>query len=192
MAPRPEPGRASGEGVTRVQRMTESGSGSPEATPCRKGSASVGGAGCGSGRGAWAWERAVPAEVAVPAMAADCRKRRREGPWWDCARGREGSVEFIMPVLRGDVPGCNRKPAVHRGFTRASLSFQLVALGANQNGRAVARRVRLGEDAPMSLRAGVMPCPRDPRIIPPNPLICAGADQGAVGPAGLEPATYGL
>lgn len=35
-APSPEPGTASGAGVTRVHRRMPSGSGSPEATPCRK------------------------------------------------------------------------------------------------------------------------------------------------------------
>src|SRR5699024_4248042 len=34
-APRPEPGPASGEGVARVQRITRSAIGAPEATPCR-------------------------------------------------------------------------------------------------------------------------------------------------------------
>ncbi len=34
--PTPEPGVAASVGVTRVQRTTESGRGSPEATPCTK------------------------------------------------------------------------------------------------------------------------------------------------------------
>ncbi len=34
--PAPEPGVASGEGVTRVHRITASGNGSPDATPCAK------------------------------------------------------------------------------------------------------------------------------------------------------------
>src|SRR5690606_7776830 len=39
--PTPDPGIASGVGVTRVHSRTPSGSGSPEATPCRKAGASV-------------------------------------------------------------------------------------------------------------------------------------------------------
>ncbi|GAA3106725.1 hypothetical protein GCM10020254_60780 [Streptomyces goshikiensis] len=52
--PRPEPGAASGTGVTRVHSRIPSGSGSPEATPCRKaggggGGRRVGGLGAESG-----------------------------------------------------------------------------------------------------------------------------------------------
>src|SRR3954451_2437442 len=70
--PRPEPGVASGTGVTRVHSRTPSGSGSPEATPCRKAGASV---------AALAGRAAVsgPARTAVAAAALTTVRRRGEG-----------------------------------------------------------------------------------------------------------------
>ncbi|CAM5704659.1 hypothetical protein SVIOM74S_00531 [Streptomyces violarus] len=67
--PSPEPGIASGTGVTRVHSRMPSGSGSPEATPCRK-------------AGAWSTARAGrvaasgPARTAVAAAALTTVRRR--------------------------------------------------------------------------------------------------------------------
>jgi hypothetical protein len=66
--PRPEPGVAPGAGVTRVQRTTPPGSGSPEATPWPK----VGGFDADAGGAAYTAAvptRAVPTR-AVPVVAA--------------------------------------------------------------------------------------------------------------------------
>lgn len=68
--PMPEPGTASGAGVTRVHSRTPSGSGSPEATPCRK-----------AGAESAAWAALAPREAsgarAAVAAAARTTVRRR-------------------------------------------------------------------------------------------------------------------
>lgn len=70
--PSPEPGTASAVGVTRVHSRTPSGSGSPEATPCRKAGVSV---------AAPAGSAAIsgPARTAVAAAALTTVRRRGEG-----------------------------------------------------------------------------------------------------------------
>lgn len=75
--PRPEPGIAVEVGVTRVHSRMPSGSGSPEATPCRKAGASVA---ARAGRAA----ASGPARTAVAAAALTTVRRRGEGelrPW---------------------------------------------------------------------------------------------------------------
>lgn len=66
--PSPEPGIASAVGVTRVHSRTPSGSGSPEATPCRKAGASAARAGSAAASG--------PASTAVAAAALTTVRRR--------------------------------------------------------------------------------------------------------------------
>lgn len=78
--PRPEPGTASGVGVTRVHSRTPSGSGSPEATPWRK---------AGAVPAAWAAE--APSEVrgasaAVAAAARTTVRRRGVAADWEEVR----------------------------------------------------------------------------------------------------------
>src|SRR4051812_28272629 len=78
--PSPEPGVASGAGVTRVHSRMPSGSGSPEATPCRKAGASVA---ARAGRAA----ASGPARTAVAAAALTTVRRRgvRELRPWDAS-----------------------------------------------------------------------------------------------------------
>ena len=69
--PSPEPGIASAVGVTRVHSRTPSGSGSPEATPCRKAGASAARAGSAAASGA--------PSTAVAAAALTTVRRRGAG-----------------------------------------------------------------------------------------------------------------
>lgn len=68
--PSPEPGIASAVGVTRVHSRTPSGSGSPDARPCRKTGASAARAGSAAASG--------PASTAVAATAFSAVRRRGE------------------------------------------------------------------------------------------------------------------
>ena len=87
VAPAPEPGVASGEGVTRVHSTTPSGSGSPDATPYWK---------TAPGSTARAAENAgpvsvLPTAVAAAAPAAPLRKVRRSTEL-SSGQGRERPV----------------------------------------------------------------------------------------------------
>src|SRR5690606_35762562 len=86
-APSPEPGAASGTGVTRVHSRTPSGSGSPEATPCRKTGARWA---ARAGRAA----ASGPASAAVAAAALTTVRRRGE---------REGASAVAETGLSDDL-----------------------------------------------------------------------------------------
>ena len=91
VGPRPEPGVACAVGVTRVQRTTAPGSGSPEATPCAK---TVGAAPAGP-----AADTAATPTRAVPVVAApSCRRERR----------LRGSITVCL--LTETAGGCARAP----------------------------------------------------------------------------------
>src|SRR5699024_1550066 len=124
-APRPEPGPASGEGVARVQRITRSAIGSPEATPCRN-TPSAGPPPSGPPAAAPAGAAppiSAPAPATPPAAAPARRTERRSGPVrrlgveGSCA-GRECAAGVITPVhtMRGRA---SADVAIgHRDFTR--------------------------------------------------------------------------
>src|SRR4051812_7795599 len=78
--PSPEPGAASDVGVTRVHSRTPSGSGSPEATPCRK-------AGVSAAARAGSAAASGPARTAVAAAALTTVRRRGESELraWDAS-----------------------------------------------------------------------------------------------------------
>lgn len=69
--PSPEPGIAAAVGVTRVHSRTPSGSGSPEATPCRKAGASAACAGIAAADGAARTAPRVAALTTVRRLGAD-------------------------------------------------------------------------------------------------------------------------
>ena len=97
VGPRPDPGVACGVGVTRVQRTTASGSGSPEATPCAK---TVGAAPAGP-----AAETTAAPTRAVPVVAAP-----------SCSRDRRLRGSITVCLLTETAGGCARHLTVHRAF----------------------------------------------------------------------------
>ncbi len=89
-APRPEPGTASGAGVTRVQSRMPSGSGSPEATPWRN---------CGA-VAAWAEAPRASGRAAAPATAAVALSTWRR-------RGRAAVMSLTRSVTADRLPAGN-------------------------------------------------------------------------------------
>ncbi len=110
--PSPEPGTASVVGVTRVHSRIPSGSGSPEATPCRKAGVSVAApAGSAATSG--------PARTAVAAAALTTVRRRGEG-------GLTPSVALYRLVTSEQVTGrYQRERANSQKFARSSTARSL-------------------------------------------------------------------